>query len=469
MIDNEKFRFDSEFFKKEYIEAYQNIKAMTHTTIASVIEYLTDFHSNGSYESIAKVFELLDEPNYAYMVRTTDLEKRDYITNVKYVSEDTYNFLSKSKVYGGEVIINKIGCPGKTFLMPNLGRPVSLGMNQFMLRTKMDAELDDVLVYVFLNSRIGQLLIKRKTNGTSPPSIDKEAVRSIYLPCFGDVLKKEIINKIEKSNSCFESAEQRYKEAEVLLTSEIGIDTEKIDAGAIRVKKLSDTYKQTDRLDAEYYQGKYDKLLYFLDNNETKLLGNIVDISKSIEPGSNSYTDEGIPFIRVRDVSATAIVESAIKLNKDLFNGLEQLYPKKDTILFSKDGTVGIAYKMTEDMEVITSGALLHLCVKNKQEVLPDYLALVLNSDIVKLQAERDTNGAIIQHWKVEDIKKVKIPMLPIDGQESIAKRIQDSFLLRKQAEDLLNLATTAVEVAIEEGEDAGLKVCGEADGITAG
>ena len=35
---------------------------------------LTDFHSNGSYESIAKIFELLDIEDYAYMVRTTDLE-----------------------------------------------------------------------------------------------------------------------------------------------------------------------------------------------------------------------------------------------------------------------------------------------------------------------------------------------------------------------------------------------------------
>ena len=61
-------------------------------------------------------------------------------------------------------------------------------------------------------------------------------------------------------------------------------------------------------------------------------------------------------------------------------------------------------------MEVITSGALLHLTIKNPDEILPDYLTMVLNSPIVQLQAERDTNGAIIQHWKPSEIEKVVIP-----------------------------------------------------------
>lgn len=83
--------------------------------------------------------------------------------------------------------------------------------------------------------------------------------------------------------------------------------------------------------------------------------------------------------------------------------------PRKDTILLSKDGSVGIAYKVSEDMNAITSGAILHLSVK-ADEVLPDYLTLVLNSKVVQMQAERDS-GSILQHWKPSKLSKSKFQL----------------------------------------------------------
>ena len=179
---------------------------------------------------------------------------------------------------------------------------------------------------------------------------------------------------------------------------------------------------------------------------------------KSIEPGSEYYGDTGIPFIRVSDVSKTGIDNPSIMIPENIEPNIDRLYPKKDTILFSKDGSVGIAFKITEDMKAVTSSALLHLRVNNTSEILPDYLTLVLNSEIVQLQAERDASGAIIQHWKLSDIEKVVIPVLPYDMQFEIAKKVQQSFLLREKANDLIQIAVKAVELAIEDSEEIASK-----------
>lgn len=136
---------------------------------------------------------------------------------------------------------------------------------------------------------------------------------------------------------------------------------------------------------------------------------------------------------------------------------IEDLKPKKDTILLSKDGSVGIAYKVEEDQDIITSSALLHLKLKTK-EVLPDYLTLVLNSKLTQMQAERDAGGSIIQHWRPDEIKQVLIPILPMDVQKELSKQIQQSFKLRKESKRLLEVAKNAVEIAIEEGEAKGMK-----------
>lgn len=452
-IDNEKSRLDSDFFQKKYIAAYNKMKSIDHTTIRDELSVLTDFHANGSYESIAAVFKLLDTPDYAYMVRTTDLEARNYSKDVKYVSKRTYDFLSKSKVYGGEVIINKIGSPGRTFLMPNLNRPVSLGMNQFMLRMKVDGKIDNILLYVFLNSSIGKLLIDRKINGTVPLTIDKEAIRSIYIPCFSPTLRSIVQRIVGLSDKMFADSDNLYLDAQELLLDELNFDISRISTASVAQKQLSDSLVISGRLDAEYYQPKYDDLFSLLNEISTEPLGEIVNMTKSIEPGSEYYGDEGVPFIRVSDVSTMGIDTPSIKIPKTTVPSIETLYPTKDTILFSKDGSVGIAYKMEEDVKAVTSGALLHFRVKDSTKVLPDYLTLVLNSEIVQLQAERDASGAIIQHWKPSDIAKVIIPVLPYEAQNEIAQRVQESFALRREAKKLIGIAVKAVEIAIENDE----------------
>lgn len=452
--DNEKYRFDSEFFQKKFLEAYSIIKSQPHSTIGEEYSCLTDFHANGSYESIARNYKLLDNKDYAYMVRTTDLEANDFVSDVKYVSEETYNFLSKSKVFGSEVLINKIGSPGRSFLMPKLNIPVSLGMNLFMIRLKDNATIDTTTLWLYLNTTLGSTIVKRKINGTVPLTIDKAAIKSIYTPCLSDDFRNILIMMVNAANEKNEQAKELYAKAEDVLQSILKIN--KKNSLNISIKNVSESFFNSGRLDAEYYRPQYDELFTSLKEHSTQLLGGkdgIVNIKKSIEPGSASYCDEGIPFIRVSDVTKYGISTPSIKLPLAIVAEPDKLYPKENTILFSKDGSVGIAYKVEKDTEVITSGALLHLTVKNPSKVIPDYLTLVLNSPIVRLQAERDSSGAVIQHWKPSEIEKVIIPVLDIEIQEQISKKVQESFSLRHQSERLIAFAKQAVEFAIEENE----------------
>ena len=104
-------------------------------------------------------------------------------------------------------------------------------------------------------------------------------------------------------------------------------------------------------------------------------------------------------------------------------------------------------------MNFISSSGILHLDEKDNA-VLPDYLTLVLNSKIVRLQAERSAGGSIIQHWKQSEIENVSIPILPMSSQQKITAKVRESFALRAESKRLLDLAKHAVEVAIEQGEE---------------
>ena len=137
-----KLKFLSELNKSLFATMFGDIKTNDKNweikKFHEIISILTDYHANGSYKILKDNVELLDFKEYALMIRTTDLENNNFIKGVKYINEKAYNFLKKTKIFGGELIINKIGSAGNVYLMQYLNIPVSLGMNQFMISLKKD-------------------------------------------------------------------------------------------------------------------------------------------------------------------------------------------------------------------------------------------------------------------------------------------------------------------------------------------
>ena len=76
--------------------------------LGNLLSLLTDYHANGAYKKLKENVELFDEPDYAVMIRTTNFEQNNFDSNLKYISEHAYNFLEKSKVKAGDIIMNKI-------------------------------------------------------------------------------------------------------------------------------------------------------------------------------------------------------------------------------------------------------------------------------------------------------------------------------------------------------------------------
>lgn len=182
------------------------------------IKTLTDYHANGSYESLKEVVTLKDEEDYALMVRTTDLENDNFNKDVKYISEEAYNFLSKSKVYGGEIIMNKIGSAGNIYLMPKLNKPVSLGMNAFLIRI-FEEKLNIKFVFFLLKTEFGENEIKKRIKGAVTKTIKKDAVREIpiFLPPIS--LQNQFAERIQKIEAQKQLAQESLAKSQELFQS----------------------------------------------------------------------------------------------------------------------------------------------------------------------------------------------------------------------------------------------------------
>ncbi|WP_104629670.1 restriction endonuclease subunit S [Helicobacter bizzozeronii] len=210
------------------------------------------------------------------------------------------------------------------------------------------------------------------------------------------------------------------------------------------IKTLKQSLGATGRLDAEFYQEKYEHNEAFLKARPHARLKELVEIKKSMEPGSGAYKDRGVPFVRVSNLSPFGISPTEVFLSPSA--ELEPLYPQKEEVLLSKDGSLGIAYCVPHNLEVVLSGAILRLEIKDTSRINPHYLTLCLNYKTTQLQAQRDSIGSIIAHWNMEQIQNLLIPLVSSHIQERIARTLQESFKHRQEAEQLLEKAKLEVE-----------------------
>jgi type I restriction enzyme, S subunit len=207
LAELENLRINKEY-KKDINDTIEFVVPETWqwASLGDLIDLLSDYHANGSYETLKAHVELLDEPSYACMIRTTNFEKNNFDTLMKYITKEAYEFMEKSKLFGDEILINKIGNAGSVYFMPKLHKPASLAMNLFMLR--LNENVSSKYVYYHLLTGFSEKDIKQFVRGVTTKSIDKKSINSlkIALPPFAE--QKEIVRILD---NLLEN-EQRAKE-----------------------------------------------------------------------------------------------------------------------------------------------------------------------------------------------------------------------------------------------------------------
>ena len=142
------------------------------------LRMLTDFTANGSFASLAKNVVYMDN-GYARLIRLTDL-RHDLKNDGLYVDQNAYNFLSKTKIRGGEILIANVGAyTGLVKLVPQINFKATLGPNMFL------AIFKDKLLSSFINYQLSSICcfeqFRVQMTTTAQPKLNKDNFRSISI------------------------------------------------------------------------------------------------------------------------------------------------------------------------------------------------------------------------------------------------------------------------------------------------
>ena len=206
--------------KSQFVKMFEN-KEFPYVEFKEYMERCVDIGSNGANSIVMEHYNMTDTKDYAMVVRFINLNSGDFVNDVKYINKEDYEFYSKSKVYGDEIIFCKIGSAGMNYIMPKLNMPVTLGLNQIMITPK---NINTRYLYEYINSNEGKKYIKNNINGAVTKTITKHAlwVFPIKTPPielqnkFADIVKQidkqkfEIQKNLEEMQKLQESLMNKY-------------------------------------------------------------------------------------------------------------------------------------------------------------------------------------------------------------------------------------------------------------------
>ena len=369
---------------------------------------ITDYVANGSFAALRENVSYLNEEGYAILVRLADYTNGFDSSKFVYIDEPAYNFLAKSKLYGGEIIMSNVGSIGKCFKCPDLNKPMSLAPNSIVIRTPNN----DFYHYVF-QSFYFQSEVKRISSQTALPKFNKTSFKNINVPVPPREEQERIVEELDCLSGVIEKKREQLKELDALAQS-------------------------------IFYQMFGDPIT----NEKGWEVSTIENVCSSIVRGpfgsalkKEYFVEQSNTTYKVYEQKHAIQKDSSIGtyyISADMFEALSRFEIKEGDIIMSCSGTIGEFYEIPIGAEkgIMNQALLKYTLNKNIHKI---YFLYVME----RVKENFEKKGSGLQNiGSVKTIKSTDISLPPLTLQQEFADKIE---AIEKQKE-LIKQSITQTE-----------------------
>ena len=404
-----------------------NWMAFTHPweqrKVLDLLELLTDYDANGSFADMAKNINTTDGDGYAWYVRITDLENPKPLSELKYVDESSYEFLKKTELHGGELLMAKRGNIGKVYIFEPRTKYATVAPNMYLL--KLNNKVIPHFLYDYFVSEEGNKKLTRLNASSTMGALYKDDVKNI------DVIMPSIEEQAMIGNF-FQSidhiitlhqrkvdAYERFKEGMVqkLFSQEVRF---KADDGSEfpewEEKKLGEVFKISTETNGDRYSKQ--EVLSVSDEygvvNQIELqgrsfAGNDISKYKVVKTGQLIYTRSPLatkPFGIIKRVGEKIGIVSPLYIVNDVKENNCSMFwyynfdtPERTNNYLKPLVRMGAKHTMNISNEEWLSGKVLSPCLAEQQKIAKCLSSLdnVIDSEKAKVAVLKKLKKFMLQ------------------------------------------------------------------------
>ena len=302
----------------------------------------------------------------------------------------------------------------------------------------------------FLNTKYGALDVKRRARiSIGQSNVNAEELKRVEIPLLCGELQTKITLSFDKVFHLIQASEAKYYQSQTLLLSELGLTNWQPKHRLTFVKNYSDT-EQAGRIDAEYYQPKYEEIERAI---KTYARGYTL-IRDEFRQNKSTFKVDDEKLYHYVEIGSVNVANGEIIANEVLGEDLPanaKRVLQKGNVIISKVRTYRGAITIVDKNGYIGSGAFCVL--RESGRINNETLLAFLHSKPLLDWSLKPNTGTAYPVIVDDDILNLPIPILPEEKQIQIQQKIVESFSLRKQSKHLLECAKRAVEIAIEQDE----------------
>ncbi|MBU3978888.1 restriction endonuclease subunit S [Patescibacteria group bacterium] len=468
-------RLDAEFFQPKFLKLQKKLRKGKYKKLGEVCVFINTGPAGSN------LLASLYTTNGIKVLRPSNLDGWNCGDgNSVFISKENCK-KNNLQIYENEdLLIARVGDVKFGIIETVANGRYTISPNLFALRPKRDL-INPYFLLAFLNTKFGLPQIQRGKKLASLASIGIEQIANILIPALP--LKKQIkIGKVVKRGlKKIQSAKTLYSKAENILLKRIGFDKIETlfkDCHSERPKGVEESHttnfhstsvvldpstrlrlgrddnrssieinitkvREKRRADAEYFLAQKYNIGKSIKSIQ---IGEIAQIFRGIEPGRKAYQKSGKLFLRVSNIGKYGLLEKSQKyISNDLYEKLRGKYqPRIGEVLLIKDGKPGVALTISKPIEGIISEGIVRL--KLDTSLTAEYISLCVNSLICRSQINADIDGSLVPHWKIEQMKKLRIPIIPPKERKILTDNIKKSTKFFQESKNNLRQAVKQVE-----------------------
>ena len=442
------FRLDAEHYRKKYQISISKLSNLTTQRLGSLLSipvctgHTPSMQNDSFYGGSVKFIK-------------TDNVRENKITDffTDYLSDKGASELKKSNLISGDVITTIIGATydvvGRAAMVTDELLPANINQNIALIRCNSN-KINPYFLNCYLNTYIGRAMLHYHSRQTEQVNLNCREVERVLVPIFNNEFQKSIEELYKKSEKIILDSKIAYQTAQNLLLEHLGLKDFNPPAQAVNIKSFADSFGTSGRLDAEFYQEKYEsylKKIQVFNNGFVQIQQEYSQVKSKSKFDLPAYQ-----YIEIGDVNVSDGSYSFNEVATEDLPANAKIMVKEGDILIStvrpNRGAITVIEHDRDDL--IVSGAFTVLRRKVKSYFNNEFLKVLLRTEIYKdwlLQFNVGTSYPVI---KDEDILNLVIPNVEEAIQTQIADLVRQSDRFCQESQALLEEAKRKVEQAIE-------------------
>lgn len=437
---NKERRFDAEYFSKINIILYEQLRSISTTTIGEIAIVTDGIHTSIDYS---------EESDINLISATSPRENFFDLSRQVFISSEAHAKNPRTELRIDDVIVSTVGTIGNCAVVRPCVLPANSDRHVGIIRLR-HKEYSPYFLSTFLLTKYGRMQTLRESTGNVQLNLFLYKIRDLLIPKLSLNDQKGIERIVVQANEKLEISSSLYSSAEEFLLESLGMQNFVANPDAYNVKTLRQSFLESGRIDAEYYLPKYEDYV----NAVSVYSGGVAPLRRVCTIKDSNYTPKHgtkYRYIELANIGNSGDITSySYENGEDLPTRARRKVTIGDVIVSSIEGSLSSCALVTDDYDQSLCSTGFY--VVRSTQINSETLLTLFKSLPIQQLLKKGCSGTILTAISKQEFENIPIPLIRPEVQEEIAKHVQRSFALRKEASQLLEEAKLSVERAIETG-----------------